>query len=560
MKLKTSFFNVTVLRKNLTRFAPLWALTAIFEVLCLMTDVMLDPKDMAWSILIAMNAMAIPTMIYAACVAACVFGDLFNSRLCNGLHAMPLRREGWMLTNLASGFLFALIPSVVGGTVAAVIMKEYSWIALLWQGIILLQFVFFFGVAVFSAVCTGKRSGMMAIYVLINFLSVLIYWIAQLFYEHLLRGVVLSQVAFTRFSPLITMSGAEYVQYEYSKIPKISLDAINIQIQDWNYLFICAGVGIVFLALSWLLYRKRHLETAGDFISFRPIKIVFLLAYTFAVGAFFYSVFGAFDAEEGKYGYLVVGVLVGWFTGWMLLERTVKVFTKKVILGLVAFGLLFSGSMVLTASDFMKIAVYVPDAKDIESVCLYTDHDSYYYDYAWELGGWYRTEPEEIARVQQLHLQMIDTPDVQGAETISTSVRYQLKNGREIHRTYEIPVKSQTAEDLSCSLSDVRAVLNTNDNWETIRENIQSIKIRWNSDRPTTTISAAQKEQMEDILDAFEADYLAGNMAQHGGFQKYDVSIAGIEITWDDQEYGNRIEYVTIYASCDHLYVLLRQM
>ena len=37
MKSRTSFFNVTVLRKNLTRFAPLWALFAVAEVLGLLT-------------------------------------------------------------------------------------------------------------------------------------------------------------------------------------------------------------------------------------------------------------------------------------------------------------------------------------------------------------------------------------------------------------------------------------------------------------------------------------------------------------------------------------------
>ena len=37
MKLRTSFFNFRVLRKNLSRFAPLWILYAVGEVLGLMT-------------------------------------------------------------------------------------------------------------------------------------------------------------------------------------------------------------------------------------------------------------------------------------------------------------------------------------------------------------------------------------------------------------------------------------------------------------------------------------------------------------------------------------------
>ena len=39
MKLRTSFFNIHVLKKNLTRFAPLWVLYCVAEVLGLiLTD------------------------------------------------------------------------------------------------------------------------------------------------------------------------------------------------------------------------------------------------------------------------------------------------------------------------------------------------------------------------------------------------------------------------------------------------------------------------------------------------------------------------------------------
>ena len=553
MKSRTSFFNLTVLRKNLTRFAPLWALTAVFEVLCLLTVGMAEPLNVADLILVIMNGMAIPSMIYAVCVAACVFGDLFNNRLCNGLHAMPMRRDGWLLTNLASGFLFALIPSVVGGAVAAAILKDLYWAALLWQGIILLQFVFFFGAAVFSAVCAGKRSGMMAIYVLINFLSVLIYWIADTFYEPLLPGVVLPSKAFTIFSPVVNMTGTEYVQYDYKKGPILSWETINTQ--DWNYLLICAGVGVVLLVLSWLLYRKRHLETAGDFISFRPVKMVFLLAYTFAVGTFFHSVFGAFD-DGASYGFLIVGVLIGWFTGWMLLERTVKVFTKKVILGFVAFGLLFSGSVALTASDPMKIAVSVPNAKDIESACLYTQSKYSYYNYDWYAGGWYRTEEDEIAQVQQLHRQMITMPEEENTETVTAYIHYRLKNGKEIQRAYEIPAGSQTAQDLGNHLSNIKAVLNTNDDWQTIQENVQRVEVHWEDFREKM-VTSSQEVQMDTVLAALEADCLAGAMAQDGNLH-HDAYAGYMEITWEDQQYGKRTEYLDIYEDCVHLYEFIK--
>ena len=171
MKLKTSFFNGKVFLKNLTRFAPVWVLYAIAEVLGLLS--MNTGKEAFWiadDLGQVIGPVCVFHAVYALLVAACLFGDLFDSRLCNGLHAMPMRREGWLLTNLVSGLVFALIPAMVGGGFAAVLMGQYAWVALIWQITSFLQFFFFFGLAVFSAMCAGKRLGMIAVYAIFQFL------------------------------------------------------------------------------------------------------------------------------------------------------------------------------------------------------------------------------------------------------------------------------------------------------------------------------------------------------------------------------------------------------
>ena len=286
--------------------------------------------------------------------------------------------------------------------------------------------------------------------------------------------------------------------------------------------------------------------------------MVFLLAYTFAMGAFFYTVFGISAKGEGRYGYLVVGLLIGWFTGWMLLERTVKVFTKKVIVGLITVGLLFSGSMALVAIDLTGMVTYVPQTQNIESACLYTSCDYHYYNYEWYEGGWYRTDSEEIAQVQQLHRQMIETTEEENAETVAIYVTYRLQNGKEIQRYYEIPAGGQTAYDLGNYLSNTKAVLNTNDDWETVRENIQRVNVHWEGVREKTIISL-QKEKMEEVLTAFEADCQAGALAQESTFHG-EGFVGTIEITWDDQQYGVRNVYLDMYEECEHLYEFIRVM
>ena len=43
----------------------------------------------------------------------------------------------------------------------------------------------------------------------------------------------------------------------------------------WGYLAIAAVIGVALLAASLLLYRRRRLESAGDFAAVKPIKTVF---------------------------------------------------------------------------------------------------------------------------------------------------------------------------------------------------------------------------------------------------------------------------------------------
>ena len=83
MKSRTSFFNPVVLRKNLTRFAPLWVLYAVAEVLALLTLDLDSERIIANDLNYVMGPVAMFHMVYALITAACLFGDLFDSRLCN---------------------------------------------------------------------------------------------------------------------------------------------------------------------------------------------------------------------------------------------------------------------------------------------------------------------------------------------------------------------------------------------------------------------------------------------------------------------------------------------
>lgn len=559
MKSRISFFNISVLRKNLTRFAPVWLLYAVAEVLGVLA---LGGEESGWYAREIMNVMG-PVAIfhcgYALIVAACLFGDLFDSRLCNGLHAMPMRREGWLVTGLISGLLFALIPAVAGGGFAAVLMGQYAWVALIWQITSLLQFFFFFGLAVFSAMCAGKRLGMIAIYGIGNFLSMLIFVVASTIYQPMLYGVVLSDDWFTLFSPLVKMVFHSYMEGTYDKM--VGFCFLHWLPEDWIYLWICAGVGVVFYGLSFLLYRKRHLETAGDFISFRPMRVFFLLTYTIAMGALLYSFAELFFGTYRDYGFLVVGILIGYFTGWMLLERTVKIFTKKVLVGFAAFAVLFAGSIGLTIVDPLGVQTYIPAAEKIESVSLYPTGNSYIYTMQRDYSGWYITDPAEIAQVQQLHSQMLNAPHGKPGETVLIDVTYRLKNGIQVYRSYEVLSEDILAEDLSAFLSDVRAMFHTSD-WEELVQNVEEIRV-YLDDSTGYEYELLDPAQQQALLEAIRKDAEAGTMAQPNKLHRYEDTVAVIDVSWwqkMNHGEGTRWETVKVFTGCENTVAFLETL
>lgn len=462
MKLKTSFFNTTVLKKDITRFAPAWG---IYTVLSLLYVILLWSDDF-YSAEATFHLMATVNFIYAGITAVLLFGDLFNSRLCNALHAMPMRREGWFFTHLISGLLFCLVPNAFGAVIAAVLLEEASYLAFLWLVVTVLEFVFFFGVAVFSAMCAGNRLGAVASYGLINFFAVLAAWLAETFYAPVLPGVKMDVSGFADFSPIIPLSAEKFLEVDFDKINGLVVD--NFDKGLWAYLFIVAAVGVVFLGLALLIYRKRSLETAGDFISLKPAAPVFLVIYTLFVGAILYLIAELF-ATELEYIFLVVGLVIGFFTGKMLLEKKVRVFQGKQFLRLGILLLCFFGAIFVTWLDPFGVVRYVPKADQVAEVTIYPYEEngsmiSYSYDYYhYQRDGVTLTDPEAIEKVVSVHDYCVENRYSQKDSYMPLTISYKMKSGVKVERFYHISARTEQAQLLKPYYSSLEYLLDTED-------------------------------------------------------------------------------------------------
>ena len=116
MKLKVSFCNKTVLRTDITRFAPVWGTYILGLAMLVLLQIQPTGNDeqkrqLAHGFQILSTRGVAINGLYAMVVVQALFGDLLNPRLCNSLHAMPVTRDGYFGAHLVAGLLFALVPN-----------------------------------------------------------------------------------------------------------------------------------------------------------------------------------------------------------------------------------------------------------------------------------------------------------------------------------------------------------------------------------------------------------------------------------------------------------------
>lgn len=389
MRSKTSSFDKTLFRKNLTRFAPIWA----GYLACLLLGMVILVEDEAdfWranNFASLCGASGLINAAFALLVVAMLFGDLYNSRMCNALHAMPVTRNTFYTTNLVTGVLFSLVPTTIMALCTIPFLAptpvENAWaIGLYWLAVTNLQYLFFFGLAVLCAFCVGSRVGLAALYAVVNMASFLLLVLVEYLYVPMHHGVIEPQEPFMLLCPVYWLSDKScfvdmrswQVQTGHNNYE--THGAYTLDSGSWIYLFVVAAIGIVLLIIARQLYRKRDLECAGDLVAFPKLAPVAAVFGAFAGGtAFivFYQMAGSGTGADNyflmMFLFLFLGLATGWFAAKMLLERNLQVFRKENIKGLLLLSAVLGGSLILNYLDPLGIEKWVPDAQKVESVIL----------------------------------------------------------------------------------------------------------------------------------------------------------------------------------------------
>ena len=531
MKSRTSFFNATVLKKDITRFAPVWILFAVYLLFIIISEttgyaLSSGYYEENYLPYIFSSLGGGSSLVMGFACATLLYGDLFKTRLCYGLHAMPLRRETWFATHFLSGTLFFVVPVTLAAGIMATILTEYRFIPALWWVAQVGSFFFYFTLAVFCVMCAGNRLGHAASFSMIALLPAIIYGVYSYMYEPMLYGILTDGILMESVTPVVLQMTGNYFIWDSTHFAT-GYTYQGIYPKAWIVLGCWVVVGAALWLITLRMYKRRKLEWAGDFVNYNWLKMVILILGSY-LGAMILS---------------VPGFVIGFFGITMLMERRVKVFHKKTW---IRFGVLSAAVLVslgLTWWDPVGITTYVPEPDKVESIGV---------GYEGGTGYGLLKDAESIQAAMDLHRYALEEqgPEDPEEDLYGYRLTYHLKSGREIFRIYTVNTNSDQVQALKMRLSSFEVLFGTADA-EGFFDSVYSIQVNVNDKKQVMTPlyewEKVPEEQFEAVFAALLEDCESGVLSQDHSFHPYSKGNFDVLRLWYKGEEGLTSVEVRVY-------------
>ena len=594
MQSKTSFFNRTLFRKNLSRYWPLWGFASFVGFLAPAAALVRMAQSGSMSVeplvvregyyYLLGNAVPIASLVYAILCAMAVWSYLYNPRSVGMMHSLPIRREGLFLANLLSGLAMMAIPYLVAGGLGTLLFACCggfdAWGTLVTILAVIGQSVTFFGLATFCAFLTGNIFALPVLYFLFHFLPPLGDWLCNLFARGFLFGFTADYSGTVDFlCPMVYLTQRLYVNSEYETVRDSALEYQNrltsVTLENAWLIAAYAAAGLVFLALAYLLYRRRESERAGDVVAVRVFRPVFrfgVAALSALLGgrllyALLWESFQAGDTftPVPMAICLLVAGLIGYSAASMLQAKSLPVFRGSAVgaLCLVAACAAFCAGM---RFDLFGIERRVPAQSEIAQLEIYLASNTYYLTP--------EDQPELLSGAQDLQRTLIAQKDLirsnyetyRHGSTSSdpdayTNIRYiyTLKNGATVERFYTV---SFARSDLSVPGSYANA-MDAYVNSPALRQ----ARLRWGDpefhvesgsfdSQSTGDYFNLGTQECETLLSAIARDAENGNWGRYDWFED-DGTAYAMDLSFDFYR-DLTDEHGTHYQSYDSIYITVR--
>jgi len=603
MQSKTSFFNKTIFKRNISQFGVISIVLAAIYFFSLTFNVILkitkNPVDLARdynTTAEAAKVLAIEDIIQSVCgpwliffvaiiVAAGLFGYLFNARQSNMIHSFPVKLSALYTTNVISGLLIILVPILVNAVIVAVIACSMSMELV---GHVMTAFLymagytlFFYGLACFTVMFTGQMLFGFVFYFILNGLYMGITLIVVSLIK--LYGYGLDNIEYDMNNPLFFI----YYLSRNSSMTQVRELINGERIGELKYYFVGGQVvaayaiaGIVLIVLGFVVYKKRKVETASDFITIGWAKVLFRWGFAACMGTLIslvlseiYSGYTATQKQAAFFVVMFILILVFFFVGQMLIKKGFRVNDKKTIIEGLVCATVFTGALMVADYAGYGIENKIPKADDVKCVVFSGYNNA-------NLDG------ESIEEVIELHRMFVENrKEIEstyfGEEYQWLNLTYMMKDGTKIRRYYSYRMDP----DQNCIGNEIykkyAEILNSKEAIENVLylDQMESITVedatlyRYFKSMDYVNGEAIKPELRKELLEAIKADTEAGHIVQvapYDYFKNGSPSMASIEMRYDSvvpveyyytNGYSDTVTslYVEVYISpeCENIANLL---
>ena len=473
MPSKTSFCNGTEFRKCLSRWWPLWVLYGVI-LFIMLPGVLLNAQIMTpyasteqigylSNVIISETQMLLPLTALCAglLAAAAVFGYLYSPRSAGLAASLPIRRGCMFRTHLLAGLAMLLSAEVVVFALAVLIEATRFVLViqplLIWLGVLALETVVFYAIAVLCAMFTGHAVMLPCLYLIVNFVAVGFQLLVEAVLYTFVYGMsVFADLPVDWLSPLVLFMKHTHINNSFvlRTAGDASAEVAVHGFSGWTNILVWFVFALLLLVCAGQLYRRRRMESAGDTVAIPVLKPV--LKYIVALFAGLALPVGVYSMLLNVPAYrahvvpflllTILGAALGFVISEMVIRKSLRI-PRTVWRGCAVTAAVCCLVVVGAKCDLSGYARRIPDAEQVASVQI-------------SCNGYSSTlsETENIQAVEDIHRAVVSEREKITDDSNLTSLRliYKLKNGKELVREYTLP-------GTSARLGPIEQVLNSDE-------------------------------------------------------------------------------------------------
>lgn len=516
--------------------------------------------------------MYVVIVIMAFLLAMSGFWYVYSGVKTDFYHSLPIKREKLFLERYVTGILIFIVPYFISLMLGygAGIMKGAGTSGILnlcAKGFVtnVVLFLLLYNLAVLGVLLTGNL-----------FTGVLAYG-AFLIYGILLESTI-SLTKYTFFTTYIENSRlSQSFEGKFGKLsPLYVFDMIlsnnKISMKDVSVVF---GISVLFLVICMFVYKIRPTEAYHKSIAFKKlqpiIKVLVVLPVSACVGILSSEIVGQnFIWYVG--GLLVTAVLLSFAMEFLYYLDIRECIRPKISTGLI-LGMLVIMAVALKL-DLIGFDTYLPKESRVKNMSIYINGLNSCYDYPEGAGEMYgttsflqNTRIKEFDAIYQLAKKAVAiqkedkrtaNSEMTDSEELYFSVRYEMKNGKEVYRGYCIPKDEE----------NLKLIADIYDNWEFKRqvlpveyvkeEKISSLDI---ADLQSSHTSELSKETIKSLFKTCKNEWESATYEQLSNDKVLGFLRFNLDYDRENGDYysGSRCVSVPVYSSFQQTRKLLEQ-